>query len=65
MEGIQYDKTEDLTDFSQFDYLLTHDREEAGDAFEVFDKERCFTRMDWRRGRVVLDDCVYLMKKVR
>ena len=61
--GVIYNKTEDLTDFSGFDYLLTHNVTEGGDLFEVVRKERCFTGIDWRRGRIVLDNCVYLMRR--
>lgn len=61
--GIVYNKTEDLTDFSSFDYLLAHDKEEGGDAFEVFDKETCFSGMNWKKGKMILADCVYLLKK--
>lgn len=61
--GVIYNKTEDLTDFSGFDYLLTHNVTEGGDLFEVVGKERCFTGIDWRRGRIVLDNCVYLMRR--
>ena len=62
--GIRYDKTEDVTNFSHFDYLLTHDVSDVGEGFEVMDKERCFAGMNWRKGRMVLQDCVYLMKRV-
>ena len=61
---IRYDKTEDLTDFSAYDYLLTHNPEEAGDDFEVIEKEKCFTGIDWKQKWIVLEDCVYLMRKV-
>lgn len=52
-----------MTDFSAFDYLLAHDKEEGGDAFEVFDKETCFNGMNWKKGQIILADCVYLLKK--
>lgn len=61
--GVRVDKTEDLTDFSSFDYLLMHDKEEAGEGFEVIGKEQCFAGMNWRKGRIVLQDCIYLMKR--
>ena len=64
VEGIRYDKTEDLTEFSAFDYVLTHDKEEVGNGFEVIGVEKCFTGIRWRELRIALDDCIYLMKRV-
>lgn len=60
--GVVYNKTEDLTDFDGFDYLLTHNVTEAGDHFRVIGKERCFVGIDWKKARIRLDTCVYLMK---
>lgn len=60
--GVVYNKTEDLTDFDAFDYLLTHNVTEAGDHFQVIGKERCFAGIDWKNARIRLDTCVYLMK---
>ena len=57
------DKTEELTDFSGFDYLLTHNATEAGDGFRVVAEERCFAGIDWKCGRMRMDTCVYLMKR--
>ena len=62
--GVVYNKTEDLTDFDAFDYLLTHNVTEAGDHFQVIGKERCFTGIDWKKARIRLDTCVYLMKHI-
>lgn len=64
VDGIRYDKTENLTDFSQYDYLLTHDPKEAGEEFRVIGVEKCFAGIDWQRKWIKLDDCVFLMKKV-
>lgn len=61
--GIMYNKTEELVDFSPFDYLLTHNVTEGGDGFEVVGKEQCFSGINWRKGRIILDNCVFLMKK--
>ena len=48
IDGIRYDKTENLTDFSRYDYLLTHDPMEAGEEFRVIGVEKCFSGIDWR-----------------
>ncbi|KAK8816693.1 hypothetical protein WA538_000460 [Blastocystis sp. DL] len=61
--GVIVDKTEELTDFSGFDYLLTHNATEAGDGFRVVGEEQCFAGIDWKRGRMRMDTCVYLMKR--
>lgn len=64
IDGIRYDKTENLTDFSRYDYLLTHDPMEAGEEFRVIGVEKCFSGIDWTRKWIKLDDCVFLMQKV-
>lgn len=61
--GVIVDKTEELTDFSGFDYLLTHNATEAGDSFRVVGEERCFAGIEWKRSRMRMDTCVYLMKR--
>ncbi|KAK8793928.1 hypothetical protein WA171_003056 [Blastocystis sp. BT1] len=62
--GIIYNKTEELTDFSSFNYLLTHNITEAGNMFRVIGKESCFASIDWRHAKIRLDSCIYLMKRI-
>ena len=63
--GIRYNKTEDLTDFSSFDYLLTHEKTEGGDAFEVVGEEECFVGMEWRKARMRIEPCIYLLRNTK
>ena len=63
MPGVEYNKTENLKQFGEFDYLLQHEVEEVKEAFEVIGEELCFTGINWRRAQLRLEPCVYLLKK--